>query len=156
MAFRFTPLEAIDIMFFSPPRGATANELFAVIECPEYSEKKLLQGAQKNLFYRCSDSDEVSGFFKEIMCELEKEQENIAGDFLEFTTGSRYLPQRPTECNFKIVIEFHEKMDCDALPEAQTCVKVVKFPAAAYYGVKEIFQEKLLHALAYKERFMMV
>jgi hypothetical protein len=158
MAFRLTPLEAIDIMFFSPPHGATVNELLSVIEVPDYSELELVATVQRKIFYRDSVTGDESGFLKDMLPEMEKEEEhiNIAGDFLEFATGSRYLPQRPTECNFKIVIEFHNTMSYKALPEAHTCVKVVKFPSSAYDGDKETFREKLLLALENKEFFTMV
>jgi hypothetical protein len=64
-------------------------------------------------------------------------------------------PQRPTDCKFKIVIEFHDEMEGNALPMAHTCVKVMKFPSSAYDGDKEMLREKLVHALANKAFFMM-
>jgi hypothetical protein len=155
MAFQFPPLEAVNIMFFSPPHGATVNELISVLECTDYSTKRRLAETQKKIFYRDSVNENESGFLKEILYELEKKQKSIAGDFLEFATGSRYLPQRPTECKFKIVIEFHDEMESNALPMAHTCVKVVKFPSSAYDGKKDILHEKLVHALANKKYFMM-
>ncbi|CAD8171972.1 unnamed protein product [Paramecium pentaurelia] len=85
-------------------------------------------------------SDQLISFFQKFINQLETEQLH---DFLQFTTGSPYLPwnSKPT-----IQIEFQESMKVTNLPRSQTCFYKLAIP---YYKTYEEFKKKMEIAIEY-------
>ncbi|CAK84013.1 unnamed protein product (macronuclear) [Paramecium tetraurelia] len=85
-------------------------------------------------------SDQLIQFFQKFINQLEDEQ---LQDFLQFLTGSPYLPwnAKPT-----IQIEFLETMNETHLPRSQTCFYKLTLP---YYKTYEDLKKKMEKAIEY-------
>ena len=84
------------------------------------------------------DSRKETGALKDIIMEHDNDEKWLQ-KFLHLITGLSYLPNDPS---FQIVVEFNLAEDDFDIPQAHTCVNVLKFPGLAYSGDLQKFKEK--------------
>jgi len=159
MAVGRAPAEVIRRMFLSMPSCNVQN----VINClkPKYTEDfPQFVGWQKQLL-RVSDGGEPEGLLPDVLKIMCQDDPDVAGTFVFFATGMRYIPYQDDE--FRILIEFTfsaptgEDRDVteDLLPWAHTCPRDVCFPGFAYQGDANILREKMSKVLEYAHSFNM-
>lgn len=93
--------------------------------------------------------EKQQSFFEDIapvvLREKAVEDTNFCGKFVEFSTGSCYLPDRVARPEFRIKIEFDIFQTTDHLMNAHTCVNVLRVPGYPY--TKDEFARKLEYAM---------
>ena len=147
-------LRTMDLLFFSKLR-VTAEDVIKALkpDVGSYDEDGQLLDKQKAIIaIKDESTGDVEGNLVELLRKKEKEETggtNFAGDFVEFTTGSRQLPQNGS----KITIEFCKgevgyRGDPESLPVAHTCNTTLKLPAEAYGGDLATLEKKMDLALA--------
>jgi hypothetical protein len=82
--------------------------------------------------------------FTEFIRQKMQEDPTFISNFVEFCTGSPFLPDIDLNPDFHVRLEYNgSEMEQDFLPVVHTCDNCIKIPAQAYYADIEIFQEKL-------------
>ena len=86
--------------------------------------------------------------FTELVQQKMKDDPTFIANFVEFCTGSPFLPDIDLNPDFHIRLEFNaSEMEQDFLPVVHTCDNCIKIPARAYYADIEVFQHKLATAM---------
>ena len=82
--------------------------------------------------------------FTEFVRQKMKDDPTFMANFVEFCTGSPFLPDIDLNPDFHIRLEYNwSEMEQDFLPVVHTCDNCIKIPAQAYRADIEVFQDKL-------------
>jgi len=147
--FKAIPIEAIEKLIFSKAK-IEPEDLINILH-PIYSGRydywepmDSTGKGQRNFF-----ENTLKGIIKERGSRKEGGQEFLH-DFIEFITGSKFLPCIEGNSGFRINVEFNfAETNPDYLPIAHTCANTMKIPGNFYNGDADIFQEKLDKAFSY-------
>ena len=74
-------------------------------------------------------------------------QENFLEKFIDFCTGSSYLPHWEANQDFKIWVAFDPNLGATHLPKSKTCANQLILPVACYCGELSTMEEKMKLAL---------
>lgn len=98
---------------------------------------------EKSLPYREIQELFETRFTEFVRQKMEDDQSFIC-TFVEFCTGSPFLPDIDLNPDFHIQLEYNgSELEQDFLPVVHTCDNCIKVPAQAYNADIKIFQEKL-------------
>jgi len=138
-------------MFFFKQSGVKAEDVIAVLSVMYHAEQHPAEWISNQVKILEIISDGLTGFLPELLRDLEEKDPDFPSKFVEYATGSPYLPHLESNPDFKITIEFNSEdqdiKDPNSLPVAHSCINLVKFPATAYEGSKETLKEKLIYSL---------
>mmetsp|Transcript_38179 Transcript_38179/g.80336 ORF Transcript_38179/g.80336 Transcript_38179/m.80336 type:complete len:882 (-) Transcript_38179:220-2865(-) len=157
-AFRSFSLEALQSILFGKSK-MTVEEVLAVLE-PDYCQSEgKWEGTDEQIEEEKEKQKEFfEGDFKRYIREEAGKSPDFLEDFVEFCTGSTYIPfSSPGEKAFKIIVEFNfTSPEPGQLPMSHTCVNTIRFPGMGiYFGDYNLFGEKMELALAQCSRFDM-
>ena len=136
------PLEGIKQLFFSDNVFHVNDVINALY--PQYDDfdSGILVLNQKRILRIHKKTKKRKGILVRILRDRCKDPDSdFLRDFVWFATASKFI-QRST---LKITVEFNytESNDEHSLPVAHTCSNVLKLPALAYDGNREILEQKL-------------
>jgi len=158
-AFRTIPLEALQKILFGKST-MTLEDVLAVLE-PEYCKcEGEWEGTDDDLSVQQKGQEQFfEGELKRYLTEEACKNSDFLEDFVQFCTGSNYLPfASPGEKAFKIIVEFNftaPQPGCH--PLAHTCVNTIRLPGTLmYFDDYDLFHDKMEEALAQCSRFDMV
>ena len=140
-------MKMMDLLFFSKLH-ITSEDVINALE-PALGNEAMSKNQRAIISVK---DGKIEGHLVDLLRKREEDDtdnSNFAGDFVEFATGSRHLPQNGAT----IIIEFcfeeaGYRGDPESLPVAHTCHQTVKLPSQAYEGKFSIFEKKLDLALA--------
>jgi len=138
------PIEAIERLIFSKAE-ITPEDVIKILD-PIYSNHTIptVKDGQMKFF----DST-LKGIIQERGSRKEDGQEFLH-DFIEFITGSKFLPSIQGNPGFRINIAFNcTETNTDNLPTAHTCINTMTIPGGFYNGDANVFQERLDKAFSY-------
>jgi len=129
------PMEAIHHIYFAKP-DISVEDLWGVLK-PKYGEGEpdVAWGMSEKDKERHKKEQEIffNGGFKKYLEESAKEDQSFLDKFLEFATGSNFLPY---DKEFKINIEFNFSLDPVGYPNSHACTFDVVMP-----GVDSFFSD---------------
>ncbi len=84
----------------------------------------------------------------ELLRQKMKDEPSFMSNFVEFCTGSPFIPDIDLNPDFHVRLEFNgSEMEEDFLPVVHTCDNCIKIPAQAYNADIKLFEEKLATAM---------
>lgn len=84
----------------------------------------------------------------ELIQDKMRDDPSFITNFVEFCTGSPFIPDIDLNPDFHLRLEFNgSEMEEDFLPVVHTCDNCIKIPAQAYEADIEVFQAKLATAM---------
>ena len=142
--------KTLDMLFFSTYR-TTAEDVIKVLRpnVGSYDSHGPLAHDQRAILDE--SNDQVRGHLVELLRRKDETGRiHFAGDFVEFVTGSRHLPQNGA----RIIVDFshgeaYYEGHPESLPVAHTCHETLKLPATAYGGEFHVLERKLDLAISF-------
>jgi len=144
--------EVMDKLVFSHA-SISLKDVLTILE-PKYTKEKELNGVKdmQTYFFEKSLPDILR---KGEEKERRKGENNFLLSFVQFCTGSCYLPDPAGHPDFKINVEFSMSIDHNALPTAHTCSNDLVLPALLYNSDLDKFAAKLDDSLKTVKQFNM-
>jgi hypothetical protein len=148
--FSSIPMNYINVILFAMA-NATAKDVIAVLQ-PQYDESNNDDIIVLQKLILAIDTDEEKtqiGYLPTLLISKERSDPDFIRKFIRFCTGNDFIPNRGTNADFHITVEFnHNELKNDnSWPVSHTCVNVLKLPGTAYHGNYETFENKLLNSI---------
>eukprot|EP00579_Thalassiosira_antarctica_P028636 CAMPEP_0202002644 /NCGR_PEP_ID=MMETSP0905-20130828/8440_1 /ASSEMBLY_ACC=CAM_ASM_000554 /TAXON_ID=420261 /ORGANISM="Thalassiosira antarctica, Strain CCMP982" /LENGTH=270 /DNA_ID=CAMNT_0048559605 /DNA_START=15 /DNA_END=827 /DNA_ORIENTATION=+ len=151
-AFRAIPLEALQMILFGKSIE-DVEEVLAVLTPHYCKSKESWEGTADELIAQRNEQEQFfEGDFKRFLREEASKNIEVLEDFVQFCTGSNYIPFRPPdEKAFEIIVEFSSPKPAPGEhPFAHTCDQTIRLPGTMRnYENYDVFYEKMKEALAH-------
>jgi hypothetical protein len=137
------PSKVVSRLFFSNP-NYDVDDIVKVMK-PEYlsSDSSAYMNGLLDHQKKCFED-----ILPKVLKKMAKERPNFLIDFVNYVTGTSYLPHIEANPNFKIIVAFSSVLQPTSLPTANTCENQFNLPVDSYMNDTEMMEEKFEIAFA--------